>query len=826
MQLTSFKYGKKDIRVSWDTDKKKLWFVVEDVLIMVYTNPSVFWNKLKKEISSSNKGTSTYYTTVNTNQGTIDVADVQQIKEILKTIPNRKAKKNNLLNWVNNPIPPKITELVSIALSDGLITATERNNIIAKAEKAGISTEYINQYINTAIVQCKLYTKHEPTPKPKAKQYEFNINSKKNRIEVNEKEEPSNDGCLLLFAISFIELLLMMSGGISIVVFMILILVQFFAYGLIIEKKYPDIVKNKSFYEYNTTPYYKKAKTSYSKPTIPPSIKEWIRAALKNNILSFAKRTEIVNAAVESGVDRMLINLEINTAIRKRLQSFKRDKLSICKRCAELIPNDIGQCPFCGKEDIWNTIKNLTRLALADRVLTDLERETIVNKAEEGGISKEEINKYLDEQLNLRLKSYTKVDLRDCPYCGAQIPLISDECMYCGKPLEHIEGDISVPFKISGYEADIIRSENQRIEEERHNIKNCPDCGAPFPLISNICESCGHVLHERDENSLNIQNLLNNIQRSIERVTDAPKPKVYQIIGYWFYYIILSFSIFAFIVGIISDNEAGKIISVIGFIFGIALMATNAILFDNKSPVLISDGEYYKARHAYEMYTRQVNTLYGDNHEAQTLLRHFATLLKRLKRERYQNRRKVGNIILIVGVVIMSIITYFGTSEGKAPTAPSKPAVVATPHNTAWALTFHKKLEPYPPENGVESRLEPYLRAVKDAELTFVMAADYDSAFYWKVNKVELTPSNYKDYYHFQDDPLDIQLLDSNFHAIGTLSEGVVSNHPNFGFHDVMSTGKNHYYADFWSKHQTASDTVMKTIAQKAAYYTIYSTKQ
>ncbi len=46
-------------------------------------------------------------------------------------------------------------------------------------------------------------------------------------------------------------------------------------------------------------------------------------------------------------------------------------------------------------------IVDLTRLALQDRVLTYTERQTIVK-------------------------------LRNCPSCGGQIPLISDQCLYCG----------------------------------------------------------------------------------------------------------------------------------------------------------------------------------------------------------------------------------------------------------------------------------------------------------------------------------------------------------------------------------------------------------
>ncbi|MBO4372078.1 MAG: zinc ribbon domain-containing protein, partial [Bacteroidales bacterium] len=441
---------------------------------------------------------------------------------------------------------------------------------------------------------------------------------------------------------------------------------------------------------------------------------------------------------------------------------------------------------------------------------------------------KEEINNYLDDQLQLRLKSYTKVDLRACPHCGAQIPLISDECMYCGKPLEHIVGSTNTAFNITGSEADIIRSENQRVEQERHSIKNCPDCGAPFPLISNICESCGHVLHERDENSLNIKNLLNNIQRSIDRVTDAPKPKVYQIIGYWFYYIILILSIFAFIVGIIADSEAGKFISLTGFVASIIAMGTNAVLSDTKSPVLIADGEYYKARHSYEMYAREVDTLYGDDYEAQTLLSHFSTALKRLKRERYQNRIKVIRIILISALVIMGVITYFSTKDdNNTEPAPKNSEEITMPPNTEWMLNFSKELKPYPPESGIQdSLLSRFLRADNGTELSFVMSEfNKQPVFHWKVSQLELLPGDSTDYYRtFNYRKIGIQLLDSNYLHIPTLGECVVNPFlPQENYNTVIRSGKGHFYIDFWSKHSSSDERILYTISEKAVYYSIYS---
>ena len=148
---------------------------------------------------------------------------------------------------------------------------------------------------------------------------------------------------------------------------------------------------------------------------------------------------------------------------------------------------------------ISKKILDLAHLALSDRVLTYTERQTIVKAALEEGTPASEINSVLDNMLTQRLKSYTKEELRNCPHCGAQIPLISDTCLFCGGSLNSDSQPTPPTPTVTGAEAEIIQHENLSTAAEHRNIKHCPDCGAPYPLVSNICPQCGHVLHEHEE---------------------------------------------------------------------------------------------------------------------------------------------------------------------------------------------------------------------------------------------------------------------------------------------------------------------------------------
>lgn len=74
---------------------------------------------------------------------------------------------------------------------------------------------------------------------------------------------------------------------------------------------------------------------------------------------------------------------------------------------------------------------------LTDGVLTDKERQVILNKAEKMGLDRDEIDLYLDAQVQ-KIDQQTDAAVRrakgkTCPYCGAPIPQLADKCPACGQ---------------------------------------------------------------------------------------------------------------------------------------------------------------------------------------------------------------------------------------------------------------------------------------------------------------------------------------------------------------------------------------------------------
>ena len=286
-------------------------------------------------------------------------------------------------------------------------------------------------------------------------------------------------------------------------------------------------------------------------------------------------------------------------------------------------------------------IIDLVNLALADRVLTFKERETIVKEAVAENISEVEINTFLDNMLARRLSTFTKEELKSCPSCGAQIPLISDQCPFCGSTFEKRQSITN----ITGEVADIIRAENQKTIEPDSEPKTCPNCGAPFPLISNICTHCGHVHHARQDSDINIKNLIDNISRSVIRIQWAYKPSVLDVIRANMGTLLVIFAVALLISSFSYPGGFG----ICAFVVAIPLVFWGVIKSSNDySPVKIADEMYYTALNERNMYVRLVQQVYGNNAEAQKYIAQLGSEIQKA-----ESKRRINRLILTIFAILL-----------------------------------------------------------------------------------------------------------------------------------------------------------------------------
>lgn len=82
-------------------------------------------------------------------------------------------------------------------------------------------------------------------------------------------------------------------------------------------------------------------------------------------------------------------------------------------------------------------IKKLIEVAMTDGVITAKEREVILKKAVALGEDTDEVELYLEAELQ-KVERKSDAAIRQakgktCPYCGGPIPLLTDKCPHCGQ---------------------------------------------------------------------------------------------------------------------------------------------------------------------------------------------------------------------------------------------------------------------------------------------------------------------------------------------------------------------------------------------------------
>ena len=464
-------------------------------------------------------------------------------------------------------------------------------------------------------------------------------------------------------------------------------------------------------------------------------------------------------------------------------------------------------------------IKDLVALALQDRILTYKERQTILQEAKNTGSNVKDTEEYIDEALRKRLKSFSKEELIHCPSCGALVPLISDDCLFCGTHL--YKGDTNKVINVSGWAADIIRKENRKTEIKQQNITQC-QCGAPFPLVSNICSYCGRVLHKRLDSDQNIKNLIANINQSIDKLKQTLRPSFGLIIECRSHVIIFYLVAAFFVVGGLLGYEWMWIITsyalppvFLFMILGIYLGAKENIV----SPVEKADMEYYDALHSYEKYQRQVATIYGENPEAKKLLATYATEIDGHKQARVKTRKKLATLMVSV-LLIPVIIWVLMPSKSKT----YKAELAANPIITK--MTSFSKTISLMPDSTVNKKYSDFITVEGDSRLMFDVLYDSfsglddnDITYHLRVDPVKIISTGKKNE-RADTCRLSIGLTDKDGHLVGRdLMPISIMNSEGKDFRTILNNGQGCVYAEFTSRR--ASTQRLKEVADSAYYFVI-----
>lgn len=394
-----------------------------------------------------------------------------------------------------------------------------------------------------------------------------------------------------------------------------------------------------------------------------------------------------------------------------------------------------------------------------------------------------------------------------------------------------------------------IRDENLRVAEERRNLKQCPDCGAPYPLVSNICPHCGHVLHEQQGAEYNIRTLIDNINASIDTLKNAPQPTFLQALTYRFDIVLLYFIVAAILVfthydyvhslftdgfyynisesNVISERTSYLLIifRVVLFIIVIYGFYAWGIKKQKISPLQLSDDEFYKARHANEKYIRQVATIYGDNPEAKELLNKFAAEIEAVQKKRNANQLKI--ILLIIGLMLIPLMFYV-----MGPSERTEYQRIRSEHPIPFQMSaFHKTLKPLP-ENPVAEDIADRIKTDGEADLMFDIdtVINYNTNFDSVAYRIRIDRANIVYIGEKKEVPdtifLKARLYDKNKNPlVDSLLmfrrfKVIDPDEPLIEY--IMPFGKGHYHQSFYSKEQYFSAEYLRNIADSAYYFSIF----
>ena len=461
-------------------------------------------------------------------------------------------------------------------------------------------------------------------------------------------------------------------------------------------------------------------------------------------------------------------------------------------------------------------IKDLIDLALQDRVLTYKERQTIIEEAKKTGVNIKETEEYLNDALHERLKSYTKEELTRCPACGALVPLISDDCLFCGTHLYKGEAKRHV-IKVSGAAADIIREENRQTDIQQQNLTQC-QCGAPFPLVSNICSYCGRVLHKNQDSEQNIKNLIMSIQASIAQLRGTMRPTLWMVLNYRkdliCFYLAAVFMVFA---AMFESTVFIGLSSAFFVVFAIAMFGKSA----TDSPVQKADDEYYNALHTYENYQRQTATIYGANPEAQRVLADFSAEIVGYKKSRSRNRNTIAVLMVVVLLIpiLLSLYKPYATNRYQAQ--------IESIPTLREMQSYSKTLRPFP-ELAVAQRFVDYFTVEGNITLTVDALLDrekenineYDIKYQLRADYVKLVATG-KTTERPDTCVLGLWLCDKEGNSVGVDFRPIkIFNWDEDSYRTMLNSGKGHIYAEFTST--KASLQRIKEVADSAYYFTIY----
>ncbi len=201
-----------------------------------------------------------------------------------------------------------------------------------------------------------------------------------------------------------------------------------------------------------------------------------IEMALSDGELSEKEKQVLFKKAEMEGIDLDEFEMVMDAKLKNKLNASQPSKIISTSSLSE---NNKPVNP-----ERYVELEKLIDIALTDGMLSEMERETIINKGITSGIPQGEISMIIDSKLIEKQKKDTQVaapksdkfgDVRKCPSCASIAESFQTKCSDCGHEFNNIGANISIGKLFEMLNA----CENERKDESYNSIS-----GAFGSLIS------------------------------------------------------------------------------------------------------------------------------------------------------------------------------------------------------------------------------------------------------------------------------------------------------------------------------------------------------
>ena len=262
------------------------------------------------------------------------------------------------------------------------------------------------------------------------------------------------------------------------------------------------------------------------------------------------------------------------------------------------------------------------------------------------------------------------------------------------------------------------------------------------------------------------------------------------------------------------------------------LIAVVALLATKKedSPVAKADAVYYDALYNQEMFSRTIDTLYGENPEARQRLKEYEDIINVIRQNKDSNRKKIT--VTFITLIIAGLIPFF-----VRPNPVKSYQENQNKYSEIYQLSEERKTVRANVENPVSETLSQYLKCESPATVSIDVENDNndlndfkllgsDCKFRLRISGIRLVSTGKKlpDAKTFK---IAVTLFDKNSKVLETgLGLTVLENidydkKSDDNLIKVLENGSGSYYAEFVSQNSGNNIRTLKEVMDKIEYFSV-----